>query len=642
MKHCFTLLIGIIFYCPTVVPRCGIFAPSVFLPLTNCASDDYTVPSDLSVAGVNSCVPAFFSITNSVHSLSDLIVGSSVCAGSAAAEIMELASCDVDGSIYAASYNELNDYDVLVRNRCISSGLIQEYLITPTYAVSFFASAVAVSGDGTVVAVKNICATPPRVEMYRKESTPSGVQYTLVQSIFAPGISCAELSLGQDPTPTLALSADSSILFIGARFANPQCVSIYIYDPSDQQWHFKQLFTSTNSFFGSSLTCSMNGEYFTVRGDNKAYVYRRIAESPCLDSIMTDSWEFQQELIPTTTAELSVRYGIMAISPDGNYIAVSDQRLDGFGGIYVFRRKNNIWEYMQSWTDSSGTLSNIGMTISISNNGDYIVATALGGQLCFIKTFDDQWVLDTNENFISSNNTVSVTQSADGSLVAFTKPAVTTPVPIVARRDNSWEKLVDIPVPFTSTLMAFSRDGSTLVIPFCRSTNSSVAIFKTGCNAVQQQLVVTGSTCMDQVYVNGSLFVTGSLISGGSAITGSSALCSVCPSDQRIKKDFEALDGADALALVKSLQPVSFSWNNPQSHLELGRYPVGFIAQHLPACLDHWRTYYKPSGDDEDAVDKQTLLQGIALQSDSITYLIAAIIALDKKHANIATYLMSK
>ncbi len=624
----------LLLYAELLYSRCSIIGPQLLEVeslLQSCSDDNYTMPENLEL-NANICSKKdglYANITNDVLSLTDLTVGSSICAQIILGQDIISNTIEVAGQLYGNAYNDLNDYNILTKNRCIAGGVSTEYVITPTYLAANFASNIAISGNGDIIAVKNVCVTPPRVEMYRRESTPSGTTYTLLQEIFAPGIGCSDLDFGQPFANTLALSADGSILFIGSFLDTPTRISIYVYDSILALWTFAQTITSTEQFFGSHLACSLNGEYFVSFARGHAYVFKRIPADSCSDMRLTNSWALQQDLIPTTTKTISSLYGYVSISPDSNYIAVSDRNTSD-PSVYLFKRTGNVWNSTQELSVPSGSF--FGTTMSLSNNGEYIIVTDNPGtEYFFIKTSDDQWQLAQVSNFINTNT--KITQSADGSLVAISSSG-TSPVVLVVRRDNAWFKTQTLNIQ--CNIPALSADGSTLALPFL--TSRKVTILNTSCNAVQQQLVVTGSVCMEKsITVTGRLSIGGSLYAGGSIAAGVTSSCSICPSDRRIKTMIQDIDPALSLALIQKLKPVKFAWKYPECHPELGTMPAGFIAQELPAALAHWRTNYNTFGTERTEGDT---LAAIAMRSDSITHLIAAIIALDTAHTRIENKLL--
>ena len=162
------------------------------------------------------------------------------------------------------------------------------------------------------------------------------------------------------------------------------CGAAYIYVKSGGSWSQQAKLQASDAAasdeFGSDVALSEDGTYAVVGAvyggtgsgnDNHgaAYIFVRSGTS----------WSQQQE-IHATDAQEGAQFGYSVdINADGTYVAIGAPywNSDNYGAAYVFTRSGTTWSQQQRLQSSApSTNDNMGNSTRISDNGDYVIATA--------------------------------------------------------------------------------------------------------------------------------------------------------------------------------------------------------------------------------------------------------------------------
>ena len=184
---------------------------------------------------------------------------------------------------------------------------------------------------------------------------------------------------------SVAMSSDGTYAVVGARYQNTYGAA-YVYIRSGTSWTQQAKLTASNAgagdAFGWSVDISNDGTYIivgakdedsTASSSGSAYVFIRSGTS----------WSEQQK-INGSGAIVNGYFGYsVSISSDGTYAAVgasSDNNMD-YGAVHVFIRSGTTWSEQQKIVASDqATSDHLGISVSISGAGDYVIAGAWGSE----------------------------------------------------------------------------------------------------------------------------------------------------------------------------------------------------------------------------------------------------------------------
>jgi WD40 repeat protein len=533
-------------------------------------------------------------------------------------------------------YNNFHDYDVALRaNRSVFPAWGNELIITPTYLVfrgNDFGSAVALSGDGSTLAVGSTAAFvnnggsqsrgADTVSLYRRIQN-SWVFIQQISPTVPPPVS---------PTPlvgfgtSVALSYDGSLLAIGApgstlvRFGSPLeptngTVYLYAYGSANGFWNLSQTIPGQTIGFGVNVDLSATGQYLAICTNSS--LSSSVNETPSVtvyerQSMCTNiqaPWIFQAQLTPVLNSAFfsqkispAAQYKHMALSADGTTIALGCSGanvVDGNTYVFLFQRTGSTW--LQTQTIASA-LNGFGMSVALSASGKYLaVGLADITDISIYTRRGTMWQLEAALSpFV--NIVTSLSFSADGTVLVAggdTENSSAGALALMVRGpDNRWSTVTRFP---GSTITedqlgwscACSADGAIIAGGATQNANlgTGYAVVLRSIGAtIPNDTVVSGSLCVyHRTTLDSTLKVVGNIHLQGTLITGTAGHVTACtvptvsPSDKRIKDDIAQLDPHKVLEIIRSLRPIHFSFNDST---EIIRH-TGFIAQELEQLLPH-------------------------------------------------------
>ena len=172
--------------------------------------------------------------------------------------------------------------------------------------------------------------------------------------------------------------------------------------------------------------------------------------------------------------------------------------------------------------------------------------------------------------------------------------------------DNTWSMPLVLQGPLTLDFpysVACSADGAFIAVGYAEDLNSGgtgyVSVLRPVGSFIPSNLIVTGSLCVyHNTTINAALKVAGNIHLNGTLITGTSGLvvpCAPTLSDSRIKDNIVTLDPTDALATIKKLKPVKFSWISAPTLLRpyFAKATKGNQKKTLASSRRKWRRYFR-------------------------------------------------
>jgi hypothetical protein len=547
-------------------------------------------------------------------------------------------------------YNNFHDYDVLKANRSTFSTYGSSLLITATDAAAFnaFGNAVALSGDGSTLAVGSTLSSvldggtfgfgADTVYLYRRIQN----NWVFVQAIQSPFISASLLSgFGT----SVVLSYDGSILAIGAPGSsapNPVvtndnsysvgAVYIYIYSSSNNLWNLLQTIPGLLGF-GMVVDLSATGQYLAIGSNNtinttdtpSVFVYER--QNICTNT--QEPYVLQTQLIPTvngtpfvgSSSQGASIFKHMALSSDGTTIAWGCLfSLSSLSTVFLFQRLGSQWQQVQAIPSPAGGTQQFGISVALSANGKYLAVGVLTPPtiLYIYARRGTTWQLETSFSSGTTFRATSLSFSADGTILVagnYLQNATLGTCSIFLRGPNKhWSNVATFSGATSGDDLGFScacsADGSVIATGAPQVTLASTGyaiLLRSIGTTIPNDTVVSGSLCVyHRTTVDSSLKVAGNIHLQGTLVTGTTGHVTTCtvptssPSDKRIKNDIAHLDSRKVLEIIRSLQPIHFTWNKPDPfdtpHGSINRafgtqgeraYNAGFVAQELEQLLPH-------------------------------------------------------
>ena len=333
----------------------------------------------------------------------------------------------------------------------------------------------------------------------------------------------------------------------------------------------------------------------------------------------------------------------VSISGDGSTIALSwpIDSTNTFGMVAIFKRTGNTWNQTQFITQNRGSNGFFGTSTSLSQDGSYLAVgkSTTNTNVVIINIYQQQGstyiqnaLIPVPQFFASATPVVSL--SADGTTLAigaggspFT--AASNGIAIALRGpNNSWT------IPFArsrqgsefnlGSAIACSADGN-FVIAGAPGTNSGEAlVIRPIGSFIPNDAVITGSLCIyNQTTIDSALKIAGNIHTNNTILTGTTGKVVACTaniSDRRVKDTIMPLNPHDALAMIRTLKPVTFDWINPETYGpgHSCKHSTGFIAQDIEAILPHWVS------NGNTIIDNQSI-KTLTIKPELYAYLVAAL-----------------
>lgn len=245
-----------------------------------------------------------------------------------------------------------------------------------------FGGSTAVSGDGTVLAVSAV------EDDEHDEGSGAVYLYNFTDTLSAEKKVTAYDGEEMDHFgDSLFINNDGSIFAVGTPLDDDYGRSrgaVYIYSKNGETWKAAKIISgdgSAGDYFGSAVALSSNGlsmavgspfadtdEFGTDSGTAYAYHYDPTAE---------EDWT-GEELIPTEMGNESGFGTSVAISADGETVAVGAPYEGESGAVYLFRNKGRRWKDLKIVPSDTNETVNFGMSIDISSDGQYLLIGAPG------------------------------------------------------------------------------------------------------------------------------------------------------------------------------------------------------------------------------------------------------------------------
>lgn len=243
----------------------------------------------------------------------------------------------------------------------------------------YFGHSAAISNDGAYAIAGSIGEDT--------SGAGSGAAYVYVRS----GSSWSEQKFLKPSDPiangifgySVAISSDGTYAVVGARYQNVYGHA-YVFIRSGTSWSQQAKLTASNAGngdgFGWSVDISNDGTYIIVGAKDEdtgassvgsAYIFVRSGTS----------WS-EQAKINGSDAVVNKYFGYsVSISSDGTYAAVgaSGDNNQDYGAVHVFIRSGTSWsEQAKLVASDQQTSDTLGISVSISGAGDYVIGGAWG------------------------------------------------------------------------------------------------------------------------------------------------------------------------------------------------------------------------------------------------------------------------
>lgn len=416
-----------------------------------------------------------------------------------------------------------------------------------TEAGDRFGTALAISGDGTTLAVAAIGegskATGIGGDQNDNSASESGAVYVYIRSSGGTWTQQAYIKASNTSTNdhfgrSLALNGDGNTLAVGANSEssgasgiggdqnNSDALSsgaVYVYARSGSTWtqqaYVKASNTRTSAQFGASLALSDDGATLAVGayGVDAAYIYTRSGST----------WTEQAYVKPSNKG-VGVHFGwSLALSGDGTILAVGDDSessdATGIGGdqnnydardagaVYVYARNGGTWT-QQAYVKASNTtandkfgtslaLSGDGTTLAVGARGESSAATGIGGKqnddsapaAGAVYAYTRSGSTWTQQAYVKASNTTANAQfgtslaiNGDGTTLAVGAVGESSAATGIGgnQKDNS--------APAAGAAYVYTRSGSAWVQQaYIKASNTAVNEFAAGDDSFGTSLALT-------------------------------------------------------------------------------------------------------------------------------------------------------
>jgi hypothetical protein len=258
-----------------------------------------------------------------------------------------------------------------------NSTVLVDYLINNDYVINsnYFGRSNAISADGEYIASSS--SSRQAVYVFKNSGSTWNQQAKLVRS---SGSSTSTFGMGYANAKAVAISNDGTVIAVGDYGQNSSRGSVYIFRRTDTNWAQEVVLTasdvSSQYYFGSSLDISGDGTRLVVSAISwhnnyrgKVYFFRYTGSS----------WVEEQSVTLASPVD-SDHFGMgLALNGDGSLAVIGAIGRDysGFtnrGAAYIYGRSGTTWSLLQNITPSLAVnFLQFGGTLDISDDGEYIV-----------------------------------------------------------------------------------------------------------------------------------------------------------------------------------------------------------------------------------------------------------------------------
>ena len=418
-------------------------------------TSNVVVGKDLQVAGNVSLTG---SVTSNLHLASNLEVGtanlfvnpatSNVGIGTNA----PLAALDVRGNLRLTSTSNAAHFAELSAGQTSNAYVkITDITGQTIGADDRFGSAIAISGDGSTLAV-----SAPRDD---DAGGDDGALYIFKKNLLGQWYQHqknTEVSLIDylGPDSAIAMSRDGSTIVAGSRLTNPGGIgdagAAYIYKLVGGSYVYQQEISASDKavsdHFGRSVAISSDGTTIIV-GSNQDDDGASTQGSAYIFDWNGSTWSQTQKIVQSDTLANSEFGWSVAMSDDGTVAAVSAAYHDNPGGtavtnggaVYIFTKSGGTWSQTQKMYASDYTTQanqSLGYNISMAGDGSMVVAGALyndttandsGAAYVFVKSggvwpVTETQILKTSDAATSDTGGWNVSTSQNGDRIIYGAP----------------------------------------------------------------------------------------------------------------------------------------------------------------------------------------------------------------------------
>jgi len=380
------------------------------------------------------------------------------------------------------------------------TGWAQQAYIKASNADSFdlFGSAVALSADGSTLAVGAFAEASKNSDQSNNSAAWSGAVYVFTRS----GTTWNQQAYVKASNPkandqlgsAVALSGDGNTLAVGAPSGDTTAVlnsgAVYVFSRSGTDWSQQDLIEASkpddNDNFGSALALSADGNTLAVGAPYEDSAARVIGGSQDDNSAehsgavyvftrSSSTWN-QQAYVKASNTDSGDLFGFsVTLSSDGNTLAVgakkeesnatgindsagqSDNSLSYAGAVYVFTRSvTDDWS-QQAYVKASNTNYHqwFGNAVTLSGDGNTLAVGAIGEGSKAMGINDDQ---------------SDISQPRAGAVYVF------------RRSDSTWSQLAYVKAPNTEiydrfgSAVALSSDANTLAVGASEENSAATGI----------------------------------------------------------------------------------------------------------------------------------------------------------------------
>ena len=314
-----------------------------------------------------------------------------------------------------------------------------------------FGSAIAISGDGSTIAVSaprddDAGGEDGAIYIFKKNSL--GQWYQHQKNTEVTGLDY----LG--PDSAIAMSRDGSTIVAGSYLTNPGGIgdagAAYIYKLVGGSYVYQQEITANDKavydHFGRSVAISSDGTTIIV-GSNQDDDGAETQGSAYIFDWNGSTWSQTQKIVQSDTLANSDFGFSVSMSDDGTVTAVSAANHDNPGGtavtnggaVYIFTKSGGTWSQTQKMYASDYTTRAdqfLGYNISMAGDGSMVVAGALyndttatdsGAAYVFVKS-GGVWPVTETQKIVASDGAVSyyggwsVSTSQNGDRIIYGAP----------------------------------------------------------------------------------------------------------------------------------------------------------------------------------------------------------------------------
>ena len=413
------------------------------------------VGKDLQVAGNVSLTG---SVTSNLHLASNLEVGTAnLFVNPATSNVgigtnLPLAALDVRGNLRLTSTSNAAHFAELSAGQTSNAYVkITDITGQTIGADDRFGSAVAVSGDGSTLAV-----SAPRDD---DAGGDDGAIYIFKKNLLGQWYQHqknTEVSLIDylGPDSAIAMSRDGSTIVAGSRLTNPGGIgdagAAYIYKLVGGSYVYQQEISASDKavsdHFGRSVAISSDGTTIIV-GSNQDDDGASTQGSAYIFDWNGSTWSQTQKFVQSDTLANSEFGWSVAMSDDGTVAAIGAAYHDNPGGtavinggaVYIFTKSGGTWSQTQKMYASDYiTQANqaLGYNISMAGDGSMVVAGALyndttvqdsGAAYVFVKSggvwpVTETQILKTSDAATSDTGGWSVSTSQNGDRIIYGAP----------------------------------------------------------------------------------------------------------------------------------------------------------------------------------------------------------------------------